>query len=107
MLAAALLAGAFAVGPVVAWDMTTQPPRAEPRSPWPKASPWKTAGVQMKDSVEAMARVYLPATSVASTEPSPPAAPSPSALAVAAPTVTVSVRPAPGVGALGTIIAVE
>ncbi len=96
MLAAAVLAGAFALGPIVAWDMTSQPPRAEPRSPWPKASPWKAAGAQMKDSAKAMARVYLPARTVESAEPLPPAAPP--ALAVSAtstPTVSVTIRPVP------------
>ncbi len=93
MFAAAVLAGAFALGPIVAWDMTSQPPRAEPRSAWPKASPWKAAGAQMKDSAKAMARVYLPARTVDST--APPAPPAPSALAVAAPTVTVTIRPMP------------
>jgi hypothetical protein len=93
MLAAAVLAGAFALGPIVAWDMTSQPPRAEPRSPWPKVSPWKTAGTQMKESAKAMARVYLPARTVESAAPLPP--PAPSALAVAAPTVTVTIRPMP------------
>jgi len=96
ILAAAVLAGAFALGPIVAWDMTSQPPRAEPRSAWPKESPWKAAGAQMKDSAKAMARVYLPARSVESAEPIPPAAPS--ALAVSAPsipTVSVTIRPMP------------
>jgi hypothetical protein len=97
MLAAAVLAGAFALGPIVAWDMTSQPPRAEPRSAWPKASPWKTAGAQMKDSAKAMARVYLPARTVESADP-PPSPAVPSALAVStptAPTVTVTIRPMP------------
>jgi hypothetical protein len=93
VLAAAALAASFALGPIVAWDMTSQPPRAEPRSPWPKVSPWKTAGAQMKDSAKAMARVYLPARTVESAEPFPP--PAPSALAVSAPTVTVTIRPMP------------
>jgi hypothetical protein len=97
ILAAAVLAGAFALGPIVAWDMTSQPPRAEPRSAWPKESPWKAAGAHMKDSAKAMARVYLPARSVESAEPIPPPA-APSALAVSAPsipTVSVTIRPMP------------
>jgi len=54
---AALVLGA---GPAVAWDLSTQPPRAEARSPWPRPSPWLTAGKQMKASAGGIARIYLP-----------------------------------------------
>jgi hypothetical protein len=71
LLAAALVASIVGLGPAVAWDMTTQPPRAAPRSPWPTAAPWKTAGAQMKETAKAMARIYLPPRSAASEEPVP------------------------------------
>jgi hypothetical protein len=54
---AAVLLGA---GPAVAWDLSTQPPRAEPRSPWGHPSPWVSAGKQMKAAAGGIARVYLP-----------------------------------------------
>lgn len=54
---AAVLLGA---GPAVAWDLSTQPPRAEPRSPLPRPSPWLSAGKQMKAAAGGIARIYLP-----------------------------------------------
>ena len=54
---AALLLGA---GPAVAWDLSTQPPRAEARSPWPRPSPWLQAGREMKAAAGGIARIYLP-----------------------------------------------
>jgi hypothetical protein len=54
---AAVLLGA---GPAIAWDLSTQPPRAEAPSPWPLPSPWLSAGKQMKAAVGGIARVYLP-----------------------------------------------
>ena len=54
---AAILVGA---GPAIAWDVSTQPPRAEQPSSWPKPSPWKDAGKHMTDAVKQIARVYLP-----------------------------------------------
>jgi hypothetical protein len=101
LLAAAVFVSVVGLGPAIAWDLTTQPPRAEPRSAWPKASPWKVAGAQMKDSAKAMARVYLPARPE---EPaSPPAPATPAALTTAAPSRTSIPRPM----ALPAVIAVE
>jgi len=54
---AAVLLGA---GPAVAWDLTTQPPRAEARSAWPRPSPWLAAMKQTKAAAGGIARVYLP-----------------------------------------------
>jgi len=54
---AAVLLGA---GPAVAWDLSTQPPRAEAPSPGPLPSPWLSAGKQMKAAVGGIVRVYLP-----------------------------------------------
>jgi len=98
VLAFAFVAAVAGLGPAVAWDMTTQPPRAEPRSPWPKVSPWKTAGAHMKDSAKAMARVYLPAGPAEPDETATPTgtAAAPSALAVTTPPPPITlVRPAP------------
>jgi hypothetical protein len=53
----AIMVGA---GPAIAWDVSTQPPRAEVPSPWAPPSPWKTAGEHMKEAVKGIARVYLP-----------------------------------------------
>ncbi len=88
---AAVLAAIAGLGPAVAWDMTTQPPRAEPPSAWPKPSPWRAAGGHMKDSAKALARVYLPPG------PEDPEAPS-----VTAPTTTAVVAgvPVPTVAAI-------
>jgi hypothetical protein len=70
-MARVLVASSFAllvgIGPAVAWDVSTQPPRAEAPSPWPRPSPWETAGSQMAGAVKGIARIYLP-----STIPSPP-----------------------------------
>ena len=55
----ALLVGA---GPAVAWDRSSQPPRAEAPSPWPHPSPWGSAGAHVKDALAAVVRVYIPRT---------------------------------------------
>jgi hypothetical protein len=59
-----LVGATFAIlvgtGPAIAWDVSTQPPRAEVPSPWAPPSPWKTAGEHMKEAVKGIARVYLP-----------------------------------------------
>jgi hypothetical protein len=81
------------LGPAVAWDMTSQPPRAEPRSAWPRPSPWKQAGAQMKESVRTIARVYLPPRPDESSSAPAPAAPAALATAVA----TVVATPVPTV----------
>jgi len=54
---AAVLLGA---GPAVAWDLSTQPPRAPARTGWPQPSPWLAAGKQMKSAAGGIARIYLP-----------------------------------------------
>jgi hypothetical protein len=88
-----MLAAAFGLGPAVAWDMTTQPPRAEPRSAWPKPSPWKAAGAHMRESARAVAQVYLPPRPDESASPTPAAAPT--ALATAVTTATSTIRSIP------------
>ena len=93
---AAVLVSILGGGPAALWDMTSQPPRAKPRSAWASPpSPWKVAGVQMKDSLQAMAKVYLPPRPAESDDPLLPAAPS--ALAPAAATVATAVTPVPTV----------
>jgi len=67
---AAVLLGA---GPAVAWDLTTQPPRAEPRSAWPRPSPWLSAGKQMKAAAGGLARVYMPRDTAAPPDSADPA----------------------------------
>lgn len=64
VVAALLLAS----GPAVAWDMTTQPPRAAARSPWPAPHPWTGAGKVMKKAAKGMSAIYLPQRA---TEPEP------------------------------------
>jgi hypothetical protein len=54
---AAALLGA---GPAVAWDLSTQPPRAAAPTGWPRPSPWLSAGKQMKAAAGGIARIYLP-----------------------------------------------
>ena len=71
----AILVGA---GPAIAWDVSTQPPRAEVPSPWAPPSPWKTAGEHMKEAVKGIARVYLPRSRIAVAEdPASSAIPAP------------------------------
>ena len=84
---AAILLGA---GPAVAWDMSTQPPRAEPRSAWPRPSPWLSAGKQMKAAAGGIARIYLPRDKPAPVDPADPAAASPSPPATATATTAVT-----------------
>jgi hypothetical protein len=60
VLAAGGLAALLALGPAIAWDLTSQPPLATPPSPWPQPSPWKDAKSQMSESAKAVAQVYLP-----------------------------------------------
>ena len=102
-----LIGATFAIlvgsGPAIAWDVSTQPPRAERQSPWAPPSPWKIAGEHMKDAVKGIARVYLPrsrravaedqATCAASASalPTPPSAPS------ASPPVLGAYAPSPPV----------
>jgi hypothetical protein len=94
LAAAAVFVAILGLGPAVAWDMTSQPPRAKPRSAWASPpSPWKVAGVQMKDSVKAMARVYLPPRPEESSSAPAPVAPAPPATAAA----TVAITPVPTV----------
>jgi hypothetical protein len=88
---AAVLLGA---GPAVAWDLSTQPPRAEARSAWPRPSPWLSAARQMKAAVGGIARIYLPKDKAApadSGDPAsptlPPSSPAPSATATVGPVV--------------------
>ena len=88
-----ILAAVFGLGPAVAWDMTTQPPRAEPRSAWPKPSPWKAAGAHIKESARAVAQVYLPPRPEESA--SPTAAVTPTALATAVTTAIPTSRSIP------------
>ncbi len=89
---AAVLAAIAGLGPAVAWDMTTQPPRAEPPSAWPKPSPWRAAGGHMKDSAKALARVYLPPGPEDPQDPSATTATAPATTAVptAVPVPTVA-----------------
>ena len=79
---AAVLLGA---GPAVAWDLSTQPPHAEPRAPWPHPSPWLSAGKQMKAAAGGIARIYLPRDKAVPPEEAASAAPA--TPATSAPTV--------------------
>jgi hypothetical protein len=83
----ASLAAVLGAGPAVAWDVSTQLPRAPPPSHWPKPSPWRDAGKNMKTAAGDIARLYLPRTRPA------PAASEVSA-ATPAPTPTPSVTTA-------------
>jgi hypothetical protein len=92
LAAAAALVCILGLGPAVAWDMTSQPPRAKPRSPWASPpSPWKVAGLQMKDSARAMAKVYLPPRAEESS--SPPSTGAPTTLPTAVATVAATAVP--------------
>jgi hypothetical protein len=76
-VAAAIVLGA---GPAIAWDVSTQAPRAAERRPSETASPspWRTAGRHVKAAVGGIARVYLPLSEdapVASEDPSASPAP--------------------------------
>ena len=89
---AAGLAVAVGAGPAVAWDLTSQAPRAEPRSPWPKPSPWLSAGKELKAAAGGVARVYLPlGEPSASAEPIP----TPAAAATASVPSVITVTPPP------------
>ncbi len=97
-LAAALtFVSLLALGPAVAWDLTSQPPRAEPQSAWPRPSPWKEAADRTKDSARALARVYLPPRPDESAALGLPAAPTPGATVAAAVTPSTPVVPVPTV----------
>jgi hypothetical protein len=86
---AAILLGA---GPAVAWDLSTQPPRAAPRTGWPQPSPWLSAGKQMKAAAGGIARIYLPRVATPPVDSADPSAsvamPSP-----AVPTTTATTGP--------------
>jgi len=84
---AALLLGA---GPAVAWDLSTQPPRAEARSPWPRPSPWLSAGKQMKAAAGGIARIYLPRDKPAPADSADPATSATSASPTAPTTVATT-----------------
>src|SRR5580658_3675512 len=76
-IAAAIVLGA---GPAIAWDVSTQAPRATERrlSETPSPSPWRMAGRHVKAAVGGIARVYLPLSEdapVASEDPSASPAP--------------------------------
>lgn len=90
---AAMIVGA---GPAVAWDLSTQLPRAassRPRAP----SVWGAAGKQLKAAAGGIARVYLPRTSEppASSEPAAVATPAPVSSTKPFPTPTVATGPKP------------
>jgi hypothetical protein len=93
VVVAAGVAVLLGAGPAVAWDLSTQPPRAEARSSWPRPSPWLSAGKQMKAAVGGIARVYLPRDTAAPADSSDPtgapSAPSPTAPPTAATTAPV------------------
>jgi hypothetical protein len=93
-MARVLVASSFAllvgIGPAVAWDVSTQPPRAEAPSPWPRPSPWTTAASQMAGAVKGIARVYLPRSTQSPPDESAavtPSAPPPASAASPAPAV--------------------
>jgi hypothetical protein len=71
VVAAACAATVLGAGPAVAWDLTTQPPRAEAPTPWPRPSPWLAAGKQIKSAAGGVARVYLPADRPTASAPEP------------------------------------
>ncbi|HEX4082528.1 MAG TPA: hypothetical protein VHX40_06135 [Acidimicrobiales bacterium] len=60
MVVAAGAALALGAGPAVAWDLSTQPPRAKAPSAWPRPSPWLSAAKQAKAAAADLARVYVP-----------------------------------------------
>jgi hypothetical protein len=90
------LAGAIVLGaaPAIAWDLSTQAPRAAERRPSEPASPspWRTAGKHVKAAVGGIARVYLPLPQDAPVaSENPPASPVP---ARPPPRLSASVAPA-------------
>jgi hypothetical protein len=84
---AAVLLGA---GPAIAWDLSTQPPRAVARPIWPRPSPWLSAGKQMKTAAGGLARVYLPRSSDAPAESTEVTAPPPPGAGAPAPARSVA-----------------
>jgi hypothetical protein len=100
-LARVLVGATFAIlvgaGPAIAWDVSTQPPRAEAPSPWPQPSPWKGAGEHLKDAMKGIARVYLPRSKRPTAEQETvPTLPAPSAAPSIAPAVVgIYVPPSP------------
>jgi hypothetical protein len=93
ILAAGALVALLGLGPAVLWDMTSQPPAPPSFSPWPKPSPWKTAGQQMKDGAKAVALVYLPPGPVDPMQDEGP----PGTTALAVPTVSPTGSTAMGI----------
>jgi hypothetical protein len=91
VVVAAVLAAVLGGGPAVAWDLSTQLPRAEAPSPWPKPSPWRDAGKSAKTAAGDIARLYLPRARPAPTATEEPA-PSPTAAASIAPPAATSLR---------------
>jgi hypothetical protein len=95
---AALVLGA---GPAIAWDLSTQPPRADPPTGWPKPSPWLAAGKQMKTAAGGIARIYFPRASPAPADPEdaapPPMMPTPATTPTGSPSTgpVVVTRPMP------------
>lgn len=101
VVVAATAALALGAGPAIAWDLSTQPPRAEPRTGWPKPSPWLSAGKQMKAAAGGIARIYFPKASPAPADSEavtgPPMVPAPTVMPLASATTgpVVLTRPPP------------
>jgi hypothetical protein len=78
----ATLAALLGAGPAVAWDVSTQLPRGEAPSHWPKPSPWRSAGHQVKSAAGGIARAYLPRSHPAPVEDTETPTPGPSSTAL-------------------------
>lgn len=98
VLAGATFALVLGAGPAVAWDLSTSLPRGERPSAWPKPSPWRDAGHEMKSAMKGIARVYLPLARTApsaSSDPATPSVPAPAGTPTAPPVPTVAIVPVP------------
>jgi hypothetical protein len=111
LVALTLLPCALAVaGPAVAWDLTTEAPRAKLPSPWPCRRPWTGAGARVSGAAMDMARLYLPRATPAGADDEAPA-PATGSSATGSPAAasstarlasSASVVPGVGAGALGS-----
>jgi hypothetical protein len=95
VLVGSVMAVVLGAGPAVAWDLSTQPPRAEPRSAWPPRSPWRAAGRDMKAALGNIARVYLPRDKPRPVDPAEGTAAASSAVVAPAPTPVIISPPPP------------